>query len=54
MRGAFVHGMDAMLLVCGIVTAVVVVLAVLMLPARAEPVVGPVGAQAESRHEIHA
>jgi hypothetical protein len=53
-RGAFVHGMDAMLLVCGIVTAVGVVLAVLMLPARAEPVVGPAGARAESGHEIHA
>jgi MFS transporter, DHA2 family, multidrug resistance protein len=53
-RGAFVQGMDAMLLVCGVVTAVGVVLAVLMLPARAEPVVGPVGARAESRHEIDA
>jgi EmrB/QacA subfamily drug resistance transporter len=53
-RGAFVHGMDAMLLVCGIVTAVGVALAVLLLPARPGPVVGPVGARAESEHEIHA
>jgi hypothetical protein len=53
-RGAFVHDMDAMLLVCGIVTAVGVVLAVLLLPARPEPVVGPVGARAESEHEINA
>jgi MFS transporter, DHA2 family, multidrug resistance protein len=53
-RGAFVHGMDAMLVVCGIVMAVGVVLAMLLLPARPEPVVPPLDARAESEHEIHA
>jgi EmrB/QacA subfamily drug resistance transporter len=53
-RTGFVHGMDAMLVVCGIVTAVAVVLAMLLLPARPEPIVGPVGPRAESEHELHA
>jgi hypothetical protein len=43
-----------MLVVCGIVMAVGVVLAVLLLPARPEPVVPPLDARAESEHEIHA
>jgi MFS family permease len=51
-RGAFVHGMDAMLWVCAGLATVGVLVALALLPSRSAPIVGADGAQAESEREV--
>ena len=51
-RGAFVHGMDAMLWVCAGLATVGVLVALALPPSRSAPIVGADGAQAESEREV--
>jgi MFS transporter, DHA2 family, multidrug resistance protein len=51
-RGAFVHGMDAMLWVCAGLAVVGVLVALALLPSRPAPIVDADGARAESEREV--
>jgi len=51
-RGAFIHGMDAMLWVCVAVAALGVLLTLALLPSRSDRIADADSARAESGHEI--